>query len=266
MSQLSARAGIARVPPRSNWVRRFRHLVDAVRLAVAGAGNQHAVANAGIVPEMAMLGFEIGAYPPAGRRVEHGHIGDVHDGPSSVELVPSATQWTTGTGSRSNGVRVARLRRGEMPIYEPGLESILRDQLDAARLTFTASLAEGLADAEVVFIAVGTPCGEDGSADLSHVMAVAEQLGAQLRQACFVVNSWPCMPIAPTRPRSSPPSTKRRLASDASTSWSTMPPSSPSVRWKSCRWPTSSGPWRSTCAASSSPPRRRSSTWATAGG
>ena len=74
--------------------------------------------------------------------------------------------------------RVARLRRGEMPIYEPGLESILRDQLDAARLTFTASLAEGLADAEVVFIAVGTPCGEDGSADLSHVMAVAEQLGA----------------------------------------------------------------------------------------
>ena len=78
--------------------------------------------------------------------------------------------------------RVARLRRGEMPIYEPGLESILRDQLDAARLTFTASLAEGLADAEVVFIAVGTPCGEDGSADLSHVLAVAEQLGAQLRQ------------------------------------------------------------------------------------
>lgn len=64
----------------------------------------------------------------------------------------------------------------------------LRDQLDAARLTFTASLAEGLADAEVVFIAVGTPCGEDGSADLSHVMAVAEQLGAQLRQACIVVN------------------------------------------------------------------------------
>lgn len=84
--------------------------------------------------------------------------------------------------------RVARLRRGEMPIYEPGLESILRDQLDAARLTFTASLAEGLADAEVVFIAVGTPCGEDGSADLSHVLAVAEQLGAQLRQACIVVN------------------------------------------------------------------------------
>lgn len=64
----------------------------------------------------------------------------------------------------------------------------LRDQLDAARLTFTASLAEGLADAEVVFIAVGTPCGEDGSADLSHVLAVAEQLGAQLRQACIVVN------------------------------------------------------------------------------
>lgn len=89
----------------AEWQRRRRHLVDAVRLAVAGAGNQHAVANAGIVPEMAMLGFEIGAYPPAGRRVEHGHIGDVHDGPSSVELVPSATQWTTGTGSRSNGVR-----------------------------------------------------------------------------------------------------------------------------------------------------------------
>ncbi|WP_431312119.1 nucleotide sugar dehydrogenase [Pseudomonas aeruginosa] len=77
------------------------------------------------------------------------------------------------------GLRQIRraVERGELPA-----------RLDAARLTFTASLAEGLADAEVVFIAVGTPCGEDGSADLSHVLAVAEQLGAQLRQACIVVN------------------------------------------------------------------------------
>ncbi|MFP8932680.1 NAD-binding protein, partial [Pseudomonas aeruginosa] len=72
--------------------------------------------------------------------------------------------------------RVARLRRGEMPIYEPGLESILRDQLDAARLTFTASLADGLPEPGVVFIAVGTPLGGDGPADIRPVVVVADDL------------------------------------------------------------------------------------------
>ena len=84
--------------------------------------------------------------------------------------------------------RVARLSRGEVPIYEPGLEAMLKNHLASGQLSFTADLAEGVRDAQVVFIAVGTPTGEDGSADLSHVLAVAEQLGQCLSSACLVVD------------------------------------------------------------------------------
>ena len=84
--------------------------------------------------------------------------------------------------------RVARLQRGEVPIYEPGLEPLLRAHLASGQLSFTSELAEGLAGAEIVFIAVGTPTGEDGSADLSHVLAVADQLGRQLTAPCLVVD------------------------------------------------------------------------------
>ena len=84
--------------------------------------------------------------------------------------------------------RVARLQRGEVPIYEPGLEPMLRAHLASGQLSFASELAEGLAGAEIVFIAVGTPTGEDGSADLSHVLAVADQLGRQLTAPCLVVD------------------------------------------------------------------------------
>ncbi|WP_137887193.1 UDP-glucose/GDP-mannose dehydrogenase family protein [Pseudomonas sp. 2FE] len=84
--------------------------------------------------------------------------------------------------------RVARLSRGEVPIYEPGLEAMLRPHLASGQLSFAQQLEEGVKQAEIVFIAVGTPSGEDGSADLSHVLAVADQLGATLKQACVVVN------------------------------------------------------------------------------
>ncbi|WP_068827174.1 UDP-glucose dehydrogenase family protein [Pseudomonas sp. BMS12] len=84
--------------------------------------------------------------------------------------------------------RVARLKRGEVPIYEPGLDTLLKAHLATEQLSFTSDLAEGVRDAEVVFIAVGTPTGEDGSADLSHVLTVADQLGRCLTSACLVVD------------------------------------------------------------------------------
>ncbi|HSC82873.1 MAG TPA: UDP-glucose/GDP-mannose dehydrogenase family protein [Pseudomonas sp.] len=84
--------------------------------------------------------------------------------------------------------RVARLLRGELPIYEPGLEGMLRAHLASGQLSFSAQLEEGIQQASIVFIAVGTPTGEDGSADLSHVLAVADELGDKLQHACLVVD------------------------------------------------------------------------------
>lgn len=84
--------------------------------------------------------------------------------------------------------RVARLRRGDVPIHEPGLEPMVQAHLASGGLQFTSNWAEALRGAEVVFIAVGTPSGEDGSADLSHVLAVAEALGQQVQQRCVVVD------------------------------------------------------------------------------
>ena len=84
--------------------------------------------------------------------------------------------------------RVARLSRGEIPIYEPGLEPMLKSHLASGQLSFTADMAEGVRGASAIFIAVGTPTGEDGSADLSHVLAVAEQLGQCLTSAALIVD------------------------------------------------------------------------------
>ncbi|MBJ9976542.1 UDP-glucose/GDP-mannose dehydrogenase family protein [Pseudomonas sp. S75] len=84
--------------------------------------------------------------------------------------------------------RVAQLRRGECPLYEPGLAALLRQGLDSGLLSFSERPSQALARAEVVFIAVGTPSQEDGSADLQHVLTVAESLGRHLTRACLVVN------------------------------------------------------------------------------
>ena len=84
--------------------------------------------------------------------------------------------------------RVARLAYGQSPIYEPGLEAMLQTHLSSGQLSFSQHLNEGIKQAEIIFIAVGTPSGEDGSADLSHVLAVADELGDLLEQNCVVVN------------------------------------------------------------------------------
>jgi UDPglucose 6-dehydrogenase len=76
--------------------------------------------------------------------------------------------------------KIASLERGRLPIYEPGLETIVRENHRAGRLTFTTSLPAAMQDSSVYFIAVGTPPGEDGSADLRHVLAVAREIGRHL--------------------------------------------------------------------------------------
>ena len=84
--------------------------------------------------------------------------------------------------------KIARLRKGEMPIYEPGLKELVDRNVAAGRLSFTTSYAEGLEGTEFVFIAVGTPSGVDGEADLRHVAAVAEQVAKTMRMPLVIVN------------------------------------------------------------------------------
>jgi UDPglucose 6-dehydrogenase len=84
--------------------------------------------------------------------------------------------------------KIALLRGGGVPIYEPGLEELVRRNAKEGRLDFTASVEEAMPDTEVAFIAVGTPPGETGEADLSHVLAAAEQLGRHIQRYTVVVN------------------------------------------------------------------------------
>jgi UDPglucose 6-dehydrogenase len=83
--------------------------------------------------------------------------------------------------------RVARLREGEIPIFEPGLAPMVVENQAQGRLRFTTDMAEAVAHPEVLMIAVGTPPGEDGSADLSHVLAVARAIGETMERELLVV-------------------------------------------------------------------------------
>jgi len=87
-----------------------------------------------------------------------------------------------------DAAKIARLHAGEVPIFEPGLEDLLAKNASAGRLAFTVDLAAAVAEAEAVFIAVGTPTRRgDGHADLSHVMAAAEEIGRALTGYAVVV-------------------------------------------------------------------------------
>ncbi len=83
--------------------------------------------------------------------------------------------------------KIAGLERNELPIYEPGLDAYVERNQAAGRLRFTTDVAEAIGAADVVFIAVGTPPDEDGSADLSHVLAVASDIGRHMRRELVVV-------------------------------------------------------------------------------
>jgi UDPglucose 6-dehydrogenase len=86
-----------------------------------------------------------------------------------------------------NADKVARLNRGEIPIYEPGLEELVERNARAGRLKFTTDTAAAITGAEVVFLAVGTPPAADGSADLSALWAVVASIGPHLRADAVVV-------------------------------------------------------------------------------
>ena len=86
-----------------------------------------------------------------------------------------------------NQQKVENLKNGIIPIFEPGLEEMLHRNMKKGRLSFTTNIAEALVDAEVMFIAVGTPPDEDGSADLKYVLSVARDCGKHMNGYLLVV-------------------------------------------------------------------------------
>ena len=84
--------------------------------------------------------------------------------------------------------KVARLQKGEIPIYEPGLDVLFDRNIAEDRLKFTTNLVEGIQDAEVIFLALPTPPGEDGSADLKYILGVANDLGPILQNYAVIID------------------------------------------------------------------------------
>lgn len=84
--------------------------------------------------------------------------------------------------------KVERLQKGEIPIYEPGLDVLFDRNVAEGRLLFTTNLAEGIKDAQVIFLALPTPPGEDGSADLKYILKVADDLGPILDQYAVIID------------------------------------------------------------------------------
>jgi UDPglucose 6-dehydrogenase len=83
--------------------------------------------------------------------------------------------------------KIEQLRNGAIPIYEPGLEIMVKSNTEKKRLSFASDIRDGIEGAEVIFIAVGTPPGEDGSADLKHVLNVATEIGRIITKHIVVV-------------------------------------------------------------------------------
>jgi UDPglucose 6-dehydrogenase len=83
--------------------------------------------------------------------------------------------------------KIANLHQGILPIYEPGLEEMVTRNVEKGRLNFSTNLAESIKDCDVAFIAVGTPPGEDGSADLKYVLAVARSIGEHMNSYGVIV-------------------------------------------------------------------------------
>ena len=88
----------------------------------------------------------------------------------------------------SNIQKIEDLKQGKISFYEPGLERMVQRNIENQNLSFTTDLGEAIQNAEIIFIAVGTPMGEDGGADLQYVLAVAKEIGKHLNQPVIVVN------------------------------------------------------------------------------
>jgi UDPglucose 6-dehydrogenase len=111
-------------------------------------------------------------------------------GTGYVGLVVGACLAESGNdviGADVDAGKIARLNKGEVPIFEPGLDRLLEDNLAAGRLNFTTDVADAVRRSDVIFIAVGTPPGEDGSADLRHVKAVAQTIGEAMNGEKIVI-------------------------------------------------------------------------------
>ena len=111
-------------------------------------------------------------------------------GTGYVGLVSGACFADTGANVTCVDVdinKIERLKKGEIPIYEPGLDELVLKNMKAGRLKFTSSLPEVLNEQEIVFSAVGTPPDEDGSADLKYVLQVAKTIGQNLNKYLVVV-------------------------------------------------------------------------------
>ena len=85
--------------------------------------------------------------------------------------------------------KILNLKQGEIPIYEPGLRELVEKTVGTENLRFTTEINEALAQATICFIAVGTPTGEDGSADLQYVLAVAQEIGQGCCTTCTLWTS-----------------------------------------------------------------------------
>jgi UDPglucose 6-dehydrogenase len=111
-------------------------------------------------------------------------------GTGYVGLVAAACFAETGAtviGADANAAKIEGLKKNKLPIYEPGLDLLVERNQAAGRLQFTTDVASAVSQAEVIFIAVGTPQDEDGSADLTHVLAVAEMIGKNIGREAIVV-------------------------------------------------------------------------------
>jgi len=111
-------------------------------------------------------------------------------GTGYVGLVVGACLAETGNDVACADVDAAKieaLRQNKIPIYEPGLEELVERNQSQERLEFTTDVARAIGGAEVIFIAVGTPPDEDGSADLTHVLAVAETIGRSITREVVIV-------------------------------------------------------------------------------
>ena len=85
--------------------------------------------------------------------------------------------------------KIANLKQGNIPIYEPGLRELVEKTVGTENLRFTTEINEALEQATICFIAVGTPTGEDGSADLQYVLTVAQEIGQGMQHHMYIVES-----------------------------------------------------------------------------
>src|SRR6266540_710127 len=111
-------------------------------------------------------------------------------GSGYVGLVVGACLAETGNDVSCADIdqgKIDGLKRDVLPIFEPGLEALVERNQREGRLTFTTNIGGAVSKAEVVFIAVGTPPGEDGSADLKHVLEVAAIIGRHMTRPTVVV-------------------------------------------------------------------------------